>query len=53
MKPLNKILVSGIWNFFGIWDLDFGVCRELLTSEVLLTKEVGAWCLVLPAITAL
>jgi hypothetical protein len=50
MNPLNKIQVSGIWNFFGIWDLDFGVSLELLTSEVLLTKEVGSWRLVLPAL---
>jgi hypothetical protein len=50
MKPLNKITVLGIWNFFGIWDLDFGVSLELPTSEVLLTKEVGPWCLVLPTI---
>ncbi len=41
----NWTLVLGIWNFFGIWDLKFEVSLELLTSEVLLTKEVGSWCL--------
>ena len=41
------------WNFFGIWYLEFEVSLELLTSEVLLTKEVGSWSLALPATATL
>jgi len=33
----NWTLVLGIWNFFGIWDLEFEVSLEL-----------GSWSLVPP-----
>jgi len=38
----NWTLVLGIWNFFGIWDLEFEVSLELVS-----------WCLALPATAAL
>jgi hypothetical protein len=56
--PNNCTSSFEVWNFIEIWDLGFGILGfgaslELLTSEVLLTKEVGSWSLVLPATAAL
>jgi hypothetical protein len=39
MKPLNKIPVLEIWDFFEDWILEFGASLEL-----------GSCCLVLPTI---
>jgi hypothetical protein len=48
MKTQNSFTPKfGFWIFFGVWILGFGASLELLTSEVLLTKEVGSWCLAL------